>query len=273
MNKRILILAGSSRCGTTITRSVISSGASAWMTNELRIFYDQLHISMFSKSNPPTSVKLLLAETAEEYFRTLKENAIKGEGLPYRRLPPRYHFEKFFSGCMKNLKKDDLHGRIDAVLEAIFGKYPYSIVGDKCASPTILKLMKQNGIDFKLIIIHRDGRDVASSGIRHKFKDRVAPWSLDPTENADHWAENFEDLFNVVETCEIPHLLLRFEDYKTDPDKNFGLICKYLGVYDLKRRLIDPNTTHVGYYKEWIPNWEDVFSEKSKSMLKRLGYI
>jgi hypothetical protein len=266
MNK--IIIQGSSRCGTTITRDILSAHPKIWLTNELRVFCDK---------NPSKRVigPCLYADTAEEYFTALKDKVIKGEGPEYHKFPPGFDFNKMVELCLAHLKEDTLEGRLDAVLSALAGKNDFEWFGDKQARLNVLIKMYELGINYKLIVIYRDGRDVAASGVRHK-RGLSPPWSNNPVENADHWATVFEEQFPVLEKIDPSmYVLIRFEDYILKPDKNFELIGELLGVdpNEFDKTMFNKAEAHMGYYTKWCPDWEQTFTDRSKAMLKRLGYI
>jgi hypothetical protein len=263
-----LILQGSSRCGTTITRDILSAHPKIWLTNELRVFFGK---------NPSRQAMgpCLYAGTAEEYFTALKNKVVKGEGVEYHKFPPGFDFNKMVELCLAHLKEDTLEGRLDAVYAALVGNNNLEWFGDKQAQPNVLIKMYELGIDYKLIIIHRDGRDVAASGARHG-RGSLPPWSNDPVENADHWAQVFENQLPVLEKIDPSmYVFIRFEDYILEPDKNFELIGELLRVdpNEFNKTMFNKEKAHMGYYSQWCPDWEQTFTNRSKAMLKRLGYI
>src|SRR5688572_15753396 len=103
-----LILTGSSRCGTTITRHILSSHPAIWLTNELRIFHGATHLG-----------NCLHSATAAEYFAMLRRKVVECEGVDYHRFPPGFDFERLVESCLERLEEDSLRGRIDAVLAAL----------------------------------------------------------------------------------------------------------------------------------------------------------
>ena len=70
-------------------------------------------------------------------------------------------------------------------------------------------------------------------------------------------------------------MLIRFEDYILEPDKNFELIGELLGIdpNEFDKTMFNKDEAHVGYYAQWCPDWEQTFTDRSKAMLKRLGYL
>ena len=263
-----LILTGSSRCGTTITRDILSDHPMIWLTNELRVFFDK-NPSRFALG------PCLYADTAEEYFTALKNKVIKGEGVEYHKFPPWFDFNKMVELCLANLKEDTLEGRLEAVYTALVGNHNLDWFGDKQARPNVLLKMYELGIEYKLIVIYRDGRDVAASGARHK-RGLPPPWSNDPVENAESWAGIFESLFDVLEKLDPSmYVVIRFEDYILEPDKNFELMGELIGIDHNKfnKAMFKKEKAHMGYYPQWCPDWKQTFTEKSKTMLNRLGYI
>lgn len=266
MNK--LILTGSSRCGTTVTRNILNSHPEIYMTNELRVFFDK---------NASFKVKglCLYADDPKEYFEALYHKVKRGEGLKYHRIPKNFNFDKFVLKCLKNLKKDTLENRIDAVFKTLTMGKEYTYVGDKGVTPAVLSRLNEEDINYKLIIIYRDGRDATASGIRSK-RNLKPPWSANASENADHWARNYKRWFDILDQINnSKYILIKFEDYVNEPAKNFDLISNFLDldISEFNRSMINANRAHIGYYDKWCPDWEETFSEESKHMLRRLGYI
>jgi hypothetical protein len=259
-----LILTGSSRCGTTITRDILSAHPKIWLTNELRIFFDSLALG-----------PCLYADTAEEYFTALKNKVIKGEGIEYHKFPPGFDFNRMVELCKAHLKEDTLEGRLEAVFAALVGNNDFEWFGDKQVRPKVLLKMYESGIAYKLIVIYRDGRDVAASGARKK-RGLPPPWSNNPVENADSWALVFENFFAILEKLDPSiYVTIRFEDYILEPDKNFELIGELLGIdpNEFDKTMFNKEEAHMGYYTQWCPDWEQTFTDRSKAMLKKLGYI
>jgi hypothetical protein len=215
------------------------------------------------------------ADTAEEYFTALKNKVLKGEGVEYHKFPPGFDFNRMVEICLAHLKEDTLEGRLNAVCTAVAGDNDLEWFGDKQARPNVLLKMYELGIDYKLIAIYRDGRDVAASGSRHK-RGLAPPWSNNPVENADSWAKIFEILLAVLEKLDPNmYVLIKFEDYILEPDKNFKMMGELLGIApsEFNKKMFKKDKAHIGYYSKWCPDWEQTFTDRSKAMLKRLGYI
>ena len=71
-------------------------------------------------------------------------------------------------------------------------------------------------------------------------------------ENADYWAVNFEDLFAVLDKLDPSmYVVIKFEDYVFEPDKNFVLIGELLGI--------DPNE-----FDKTMFNKEEAFEPPGK---------
>lgn len=263
-----LILSGSSRCGTTVTRRILCSNPDIWITNELRTFFHEAgNIKM------PTR-PVLYAPTAKEYFEALVMKVKTGEGVDYHGFPTGFNFDTFVDDCMRNLHDDSLDGRLNAVCETIGGNR-FKYIGDKGASHKVLLDMYEKGIEYKLIVIHRDGRDAAASGARHR-RGLKPPWSNCCVENADHWAGNFEGLFSVLDKIDNRnYTVLRFEDYIENPDLNYKKMADLLevDVDSFNKNIFKPDSSHMGYFPNHCPDWENTFTERSKTMLKRLNYI
>ena len=85
----------------------------------------------------------------------------------------------------------------------------------------------------------------------------------------------FGNLFAVLEQLD-PNIfaVIRFEDYILEPDKNFELIGELLGIdpKEFDKTMINKEEAHIGYYTQWCPDWEQTFTDRSKAMLKKLGY-
>lgn len=254
-----LILSGSSRCGTTITRDILSEHPDIHMTNELRLYYENL---LFIKP--------------EQYFNFIKK-AFKKSGWDYNKLPIKIDMNNFTNKCMSVLEKDTIENRILAAEKIIFnGKY--KIFGDKGAKPSAIYRMNAEGIKFKLILIYRDGRDVAASGVRHK-RGLAPPWSNKAIDNAVLWAINFNNWFSVIDSGVVKdYIIIKFEDYIDKPEYNFRKIAEFLNLnpdifLDIQREKFIFTEAHRGYHTKWCPNWRKTFPYSVKEVLKRLEYI
>jgi hypothetical protein len=255
-----LVLVGSSICGTTITRKILSAHNRVWLTNELRIYYMDNYQS-------GKVYKILSSEKPEEYFKSLLEKIERGEGKLYHALPPWVDYDNFVYNCMQKLKEDTINGRIEAVEDVIFdNKFEY--FGDKGADIAVIK----NLPDTNVIFIYRDGRDVAFSGARQK-RGMVPPWSNSLKDNAHHWACNMENITKNIHNFN-KRLFLRFEDFIEYPSLNFDKMSSFLNM-DFYRysHLIKANKSHVGYYVGNWKNWREEATDKTKKMLSILGYI
>lgn len=251
-----LILKGSSRCGTTITRDILSAHPEVFLTNELRLYYK-------STRTHAGSLSLLLDGTPEEYFNNLLKNINNSNVGKLSSL----NKNTFVSDCLQTLTEDTMLGKIEAAESVLFSNN-YKYYGDKGAPVSIMKKLPKT----KVIFIYRDGRDVASSGARFK-RGLKAPWANDPKVNAEHWAGNMQTNFNSLEEFN-DCLVIKFEDYIDYPDKNFKLISEFLGLdYKPYKSMINFEKMHKGYYTKHWPNWKKEASVSVIKMLERLKYI
>ena len=255
-----LIIKGSSRCGTTITRRILSKHSDIHITNELRMYCET--ITQRFGSYPALS-----ADTPEEYFRSLLKKMRGGEGIGYHKLPVGFNKDTFVSQCLKAIKEDTMINRVEAVEQVLFSdKFKYC--GDKGGDLTILTRLPNT----KIIFIHRDGRDVAVSGARFK-RGLKPPWSNNPIANAHYWAENMSYIFDQLNQFE-DYIVIRFEDYIDFPAKNFEKFTSFLGLGMMSyTKYINRKKAHKGYYSKHWPNWKKTATPLTKEMLKELNYI
>ena len=149
---RVLVV-GRSRSGTTILRDILSSHKDVWITNELRTY----NIVEDKKDTPYHCVSV--KDSAEEYFRFVG-NKIQNN---YHKLYKKFDKNIFQQECMKNLKGNTLINKLEA-LETVLFENRFKIFGDKTGiAYDIFETLIKNNINFKVIHIYRDGRDVAFS--------------------------------------------------------------------------------------------------------------
>lgn len=246
---------GSSRSGTTITRNIISRHPKIHITNELRIYSPKL----FSK-DPGV------------YFHSIQRE-LNRYSNDYHKLPRKLNKKHFASACMKKLKKDTIENRL-IVVEGLLFNNTFEFLGDKGGEIGVINRLHRLGIKCELIYIHRDGRDVASSGVRSR-RNIKPPWSSDAVANAKHWAHRVNTFIkNPVDAKK--HIVIRFEDYMLSPGKNMKAIEDFLGVKGLvkfEKSMIAPKKAHISGYKKHCPNWEKDFPKWVKDVLKELDYV
>jgi len=252
-----LILTGSSRCGTTITLEMLNRYPGIHLMNESRLYFGRV-----------------LEKDPVDYFKKIEINGDNN----YNRLPDGVNRNTFVNDCISILKEDKLENRIVSA-ETVLMKDRYDFFGDKGARAYIMGKMILEDIPFKTIIIHRDGRDSATSGARHK-RGLEPPWSSSYIDNANHWATSFMLLFNLIDSGLLKdYILIRYEDYFDAPTKNMSKIAEYLGLdssklMDIQNKMLDPKLkAHVGYYKQHWPQWKCQSTTDTLNMLKRLGYV
>lgn len=255
-----LVLIGSSMCGTTITRRILSAHNRIWLTNELRTYY---------KINKQSGIEysILSSKEPKDYFKSLLDKIYRGEGKAYHALPPWVNYDEFVSNCMLNLKEDTVIGRVSAVENVLFeSKFEY--YGDNGADIEVLKTLP----DTKVIFIYRDGRDAAVFGARFN-RGMEPPWSNSIVDNADYWAENMEIITKNFHNFK-DFISIRFEDYIENPIWNFDKMSSFLNVnlYGY-RHLIKQDKARIGCYEKGWMDWRKDATDKTKKMLKLLGYI
>jgi len=179
---------------------------------------------------------------------------------------------------------------INVIEEELF-QNKYRIIGDKY--PNVLpedriQYLMNFQLDFKVIWIYRDGRDVVSSCYRHggqgrepKIGDTRPIWScIDPKEGSLKWARvmwYWDHIYNKYKDI-IPMLQIKFEDMFKYPNMvaedigNFlnidpGIILNNIKTY------ASSSESNSGYYDRIIPYWDKQFTPESMSMLEKLGYI
>lgn len=148
--------------------------------------------------------------------------------------------------------------------------------------------------DSKIIVIVRDGRDVASS--YKKLNDSKIESIYSPKLSSDiknialEWRKNVQEIFSL----RLPHILVRYEDIIKDTQFELQKICSFLGTdfheemlsYYLqndepieflqwKRKTMEsPDIRNIGKYKkELTPQEVKIFEEYAGDMLKKLEYL
>jgi hypothetical protein len=162
-----------------------------------------------------------------------------------------------------------------AIEEEMFGGR-YKFFGDKGIFSPGAKVLNDFGLDFKLIIIHRDPRDVVRSVKRHYPGSHFGYKTNDTTKIGDIWADWFLDMKFAGKNYASDCLVIRFEDYIDNPGLNGEKINSFLGITGMEmceKQTINIHNTHKGYYKNINLDWQKNFSEKTKQLMKRFNYI
>ena len=239
-----LVLTGTSRSGTTITRKILNGHPEICMTNEGRLYWE------------PDN---------DDYFQFV-----------YERL--KRHVDLSDLTKLNRLKKtqfSSLKDQIEAAEKIVFADKDLKYFGDKGLMVATFEKIIKSDILFQLIIIHRDGRDAISSSIRRRNKSWFSGGSIN--QRSKKWAAEMGGKMQIAERLGLEHVVIKFEDYFDHPGKNMGLVQEFLGVEGLleceKEKINRNMLKHVGYYKEHIPNWRKEFHPNAIKLLEELGYI
>jgi len=259
-------LIGRSRSGTTISQKIINKHPDIWLTNELWIYE-------YAVNARPSFCD---CSTAEKYFKAIENNIIPG-----REVMPGFNKKGFAETCNALCQLDTLSNRVSIAEKVLFNDYNFMLHGDKAELPFVPLELIKNNIPIKIIHIHRDGRDVVSSGLRHfKITNADIEWHRStPFDNSVYWAKGIREWQRVRESLTPEMFLeLRFEDYFEFPGRNAEKIANFLKVsksllIDAEKSFVDPSKSNVGYFKKWAPNWKSTFSEDAIEILKELHYI
>lgn len=179
---------------------------------------------------------------------------------------------------------------INILEEAIF-QDKYRIIGDKFPTPFTedrIQYLLNFNLEFKLIWIYRDGRDVVSSCYRHggqgrppKVGDTRPMWScVDPKEGSVRWVKvmrAWSVLYNKYKD-HIPMLELKYENLLKYPHMTAEELGQFIGIdpepiYNNIKNRVSFDESHKGYYNEIIPHWEKQFVPEAIDLLKELKYI
>ena len=211
-----------------------------------------------------------------EYFRALHKKVTRN--INYHRIPDKYKSvfdQQFVKDCRKNLKNNSIESKINAVLKSL-NVSNFEFIGDKGADSDVLVRMEEAGMDYRLVYIYRDGRDVAHSGARH-HRGKKPPWSNSKRENGIHWAKRVKTFLNNKHLLDPDkYVMIRFEDYVDNPGRNMSKVQKLLGLnglVEVEKRRISPKQAHKGYYAKNYPEWKTDFPPIGIEVLKELGYI
>lgn len=162
----------------------------------------------------------------------------------------------------------------------------YKVFGDKKNCTFILdKIVKP----FRVIYLIRDGRDVVSSEKRKKSsrwtiaEKSVRNLSKDWAFEVKYWLENRH---------KYDQLTIKFEDLIHEPEKTWSHVADFLGIsYEslikehnavitskgdrngYHKSVKQSGDSHIGYYKQWIPDWEKEFHPSAIEILQETKYI
>ena len=259
-----VLLWGQSRSGTTVTAQLLRD-ADVWVQHETRLYCSPLRYSM-----PSVYFDKLLGRC--------KNRAKQGH------MPINWAAHGFIDRCNKRVKnKRDKTEWILAAEHELFSGVP--IYGDKTGYDeeiTFKRILSVMPKPSKVIYIHRDGRDVVSSGVRYARKKGVyrKTWAMDdPTKLSDHWTNAMEQWYEVRDT--IPkkdRCVIRMEDLVHMPDKVAADLNQLTGIPEQQflasiLKNVSVEGSNIGYHQHWVPDWEDQFTDRAIKMLERLKYI
>lgn len=105
-------------------------------------------------------------------------------------------------------------------LEEVIFNNSYSFFGDKGIFNPGAKLLHENNLDFILIIIYRDPRDVVSSVVRQYPSSHFGYNSNDPNVIYRIWSEWLTEMITIGNDYATKSLIIRFEDYIENPGLN-----------------------------------------------------
>lgn len=162
----------------------------------------------------------------------------------------------------------------------------YKVFGDKKNCTFILdKIIKP----FKVIYLIRDGRDVVSSEKRKKSSrwtiagKSVRNLSKDWAFEVNYWLENrhkydqltikFEDLIYVPENTWLNVADFLKISYKPLIKEHRAVIASKGNRNGYHKSVKQSGDSHIGYYEQWIPDWEKEFHPSAIEILHRVGYM
>ena len=258
-----LIVHGTGRSGTTITQRIINSHPYIWVTNEF-LLYD-LAFCYYSRNR--------LCDTAKNYFTSLiKQDAWTSLDEHRVQEPYTLNRETFVEECLSNLENDSILGRIEAVEKTLYKDTEFIYFGDKLLESLALERLMALGLDYKLIYVYRDIRDVVAAKTLKGFEiNKSDSYDMDCT--IDYLTVKKAISFMKPENV----LMLRYEDYETD--LNITKIANFLNevggslFYINYTKLINKQRLNIGLYKQVIPDWETKFNLESIKVLQELNYI
>lgn len=264
-----ILLRGQPRSGTSILAAILTREPEMFVSYELQL-YD--NVFRMNKDN---------TDALKDFAERLKGNHAKR--MEKYGIPMDYDaiISSLNNKVHNNINKKDLMLLFE---QELFGDR-FEVIGDKVPQPPNphrINAMLREGIDFKLIYIYRDGRDVVASKYRHKVATNIDPYwaTTDIRQASDVWVNKMMqwDLFYDDYKDKIPILVIRFEDIIDDRDKIVKQLSDFIEVDEdtINKNIEDKfsdKTSHRGYYQKWIPNWEEHFVPPAKMYLKKLGYI
>ena len=254
-SSRLLIIGGLSRSGTSMLQRICNAHPQIVMTYESRIL-------------------LNTGRRFSGYFRGFGNNWQK----KFRRLAEangsRQYVTvwRFLTALMlRGYRRIDL-AAIHHALESVFPQA--ACVGDKY--PRYLFHLSEfvDYDDMRIVIIYRDGRDVAQSilqRVRTDWKDQV--WAQNklstPQKIAARWVEAIEQMERY---CDQIHII-RYETLVNNPEAEFARLAEYLGVDPAGFDYSGVKTNSIGKYKQGLTEEQLAeFMEVAGPTLERLGY-
>ena len=242
-----LIYSGPSRSGTTVGARFLNMHPDVCMTNEVGIYR--------------------LAR-ADGYVKRIYDRINKNDNFSF-------NIDKGFD--ISGLLSIETIDKKQAVLEVesvLFGN-KYKFFGDKGIFSSEADFIRDLGLDFDLIVIHRDPRDVVSSVIRHRGSTYGYDSGDDPAIILKNWKDNMEDMLLSARMIAKRSLVIKFEDFIEHPGMNSKKIEEFLGLTgfeSLEKEAFLKESSNMGYYNSLFPNWRDYLTEDLIEFADVLGY-
>lgn len=258
-----ILLWGQSRSGTTVVAQLLRD-TECWVQHEIRLYCSPLRYS-----------------SPSVYFDELQAKCLNRAEQGH--MPIHWAPHGFVERCNEHVRNEC--SRTEWILAAeqeLFGST--SIYGDKTGYDeeiTFEKILNVMPKPRKVIYIYRDGRDVVSSGLRHAYKGICREtWAIkDSTKLSDHWTNAMEQWYEVEHTIsKQDRCVICMEDLVHRPESVAYGLSELTGVPEEKflTRILEnvsEEDSNIGYYKYWIPDWEDQFTGRAIDMLRQLKYI
>lgn len=271
-----ILLRGQARSGTSILTAILTREPEMFLGHELRLYDSVFRMRRDNTDTLKDVGKKLRGVHAKRMQKYSRRGQKYGIEMDYEKI-----IQRLEKKVRNNINKKELMLLFE---QEIFGDR-FRVFGDKVPQPPtpyLVNAMLREGIDFKIIWIYRDGRDVVASRYRHKVATKIDPhWAISDVKAASNlWAEGMMkwDLFYKDYKDRIPILVVRFEDIIDDREKLITQLSEFVEVNEsiLRQNIEDKfsdKISHRGYYKEWIPSWEKEFVLPAKMYLAKLGYI
>nr|MBN1230025.1 sulfotransferase [Anaerolineae bacterium] len=253
----LLIIGGMSRSGTSMLQKICNGHPEIVMTYESRIF-------------------LNTGRRFPGYYRGLNK---KKKRATYKQLAALSGYTRHaaalrFMGplLLQGYRKIDL-AAVHRALQNLFPQAAY--IGDKY--PRYLYQLSEfaDYADMRIVIIYRDGRDIAQSVLqrmRTDWKDKS--WAeknlRTPQDIAIRWVESIERM----EAYRDRVYVIRYETLVNNPEAEFARLAEYLGIDPGGFDYSDITNASVGKYTQELTTQQLAeFMEVAGPTLERLGYL